>query len=194
MVLQPRLALLFFFSAGIRSWVNFARVRYGSEDAAFPPQLGGLLEWSHTFRCVGTYSNYLGYVRSACLALGIEIAEAGHPALLRAKIAVTKRMLFTSRLLQACVCVVRCVCLAAIQAAVVSAACYNAQHGTSRRQKARDTELRHVMVDDLHLSITAPFRGVANDAWGVELSSRGASSLLSRGCQNGVPQTQVAQE
>lgn len=32
-----------------------------------PPQLGDLLTWSTLFRCSGTLSNYLGYVKTACL-------------------------------------------------------------------------------------------------------------------------------
>ncbi len=88
-------------ATGVKNWFSFARLRYGSEE--FPPSLNGLLEWSHTFRCVGTYSNYLGYVRTACLALDKPIVEAGHPALHRAKASVVKRMMFTSRCAATCV-------------------------------------------------------------------------------------------
>jgi len=73
----------------------FSALRHGS--AVFPPKLDDLLEWAHTFRCVGTYANYLGYVQTASLALDKPFVESGHPALHRAKAAVVKRMMFTSR-------------------------------------------------------------------------------------------------
>ena len=33
----------------------------------FPPQLKVLLAWSVLFRCSGTFSNYLSYVKTGCL-------------------------------------------------------------------------------------------------------------------------------
>ena len=82
-------------ASGINSWLAFSVIRYGTE--VFPPNLNGLLEWSHTFRCVGTFANYLGYVRTASLALDVPYVDATHPALHKAKAAVLKRMMFTSR-------------------------------------------------------------------------------------------------
>ena len=38
----------------------------------FPPKLDVLLAWSNLFRCDGTWQNYKGYVRTACLALGVD--------------------------------------------------------------------------------------------------------------------------
>ena len=35
----------------------------------FPPKLEHLLAWSTLFRCEGTWSNYLGYVRTACVVV-----------------------------------------------------------------------------------------------------------------------------
>ncbi len=48
-------------------------------------------------RCFGTYANYLGHLRGACLALGHEPPPVGHPAIRRAMVAITKRELFCSK-------------------------------------------------------------------------------------------------
>ncbi len=58
-------------------------------------------------RCVGTFSNYLTYVRSACLALDIEAPPISDPVFRRAKAAIVKRLVFSPR----CVCVCVCVCV-----------------------------------------------------------------------------------
>ncbi len=83
--------------SGIRNWISFAEVALGGAQFAFPPSLEGIIAWSHAFRCVGTYANYLGYLRSACLALDLDVPPANHLAIQRAKIAIVKRMLFTPR-------------------------------------------------------------------------------------------------
>ncbi len=69
----------------------------GGAQFAFPPSLEGIIAWSHAFRCVGTYANYTGYLRSACLALDLDVPPANHLAIQRAKFAIVKRMLFTPR-------------------------------------------------------------------------------------------------
>lgn len=48
-------------------------------------------------RCFGTYANYLGHLRGACHALGLEAPPVGHPAIRRAMVAITKRELFKHR-------------------------------------------------------------------------------------------------
>ena len=83
--------------SGIKNWIEFAEVTLGGKHRAFPPALEDVLVWSNTFRCVGTFSNYLGFLRTACLALDIEPVSASHPALQRAKVAIVKRMLWTPR-------------------------------------------------------------------------------------------------
>ena len=83
--------------AGVKSWISFAKMRYGREEHLLPPSLDGLLEWSNLLRCLGTFSNYVGHVRTACIAHGLEMPQASHPALQRAKGAIVKRMLFTKR-------------------------------------------------------------------------------------------------
>ena len=85
------------FASGIKHWISFAEQVLGGRNMAFPPSLEGILVWSHTFRCVGTFANYYGYLRSACLVLEIEPLPASHPAIHRAKTAIVKRMLWTSK-------------------------------------------------------------------------------------------------
>jgi hypothetical protein len=85
------------FRSGLRNWIKFVQIASRGNASPFPLVLDHIIAWSHTFRCVATYSNYLGYVRSACLALGVEGPPCGHPAITRAKAAVVKRILFTPR-------------------------------------------------------------------------------------------------
>ena len=83
--------------SGIRNWIKFMDEVLGNREIAFPPRLEDILTWSHTFRCVGTFSNYLGHLSGACLAMELEMPSTTHPALQRAKAAVIKRMLWTAR-------------------------------------------------------------------------------------------------
>ena len=78
-------------------WCAFVRKRYDCKRGLLPPTVQNLLEWSHSFRCVGTFSNYVGYLRTICLARDFEMPPAGHPALHRAKASILKRMLFVER-------------------------------------------------------------------------------------------------
>ena len=82
--------------SGLRNYLGFCEVALGSREAGFPPTIDVFLGWSHTPRCVGTFSNYVGHVSSACLAAGVECPSTSHPALCRAKQAIMKRMLFES--------------------------------------------------------------------------------------------------
>lgn len=86
-----------FARAGINNWLNFAEVAYGSRAAGFPPTLEGVLVWSNTFRCLGTFGNYLGYLRKACYAVGCDAPPEREPALRQAMCAIAKRQLFTAR-------------------------------------------------------------------------------------------------
>jgi hypothetical protein len=67
------------------------------EDEEFPPTRDGLLAWSTTFRCHGTFCNYLSHVSTACELLGVSTEVFSCRALKRAKIAITKRDQFASR-------------------------------------------------------------------------------------------------
>ena len=49
------------------------------------------------YRCFGTFANYLGYLRSACHAMGFDATPVGHPAIKRAMCAIVKRELFVPR-------------------------------------------------------------------------------------------------
>ena len=44
------------FASGLRNWLKFAEVSLGGSRFGLPPTLDSLLEWSHGFRCVGTFS------------------------------------------------------------------------------------------------------------------------------------------
>ena len=58
--------------------MKFADAALGGVHYAFPPKLEDLLMWSHTFRCVGTFPNYLGAVQKICLALDIVGPQLKH--------------------------------------------------------------------------------------------------------------------
>ena len=85
------------FRSGVAAWFAFAEALLGSSEAGWPPQIDHMLAWSHTFRCVGTFCNYEGHVRTACLALDLQFPAADNPALRRARGAIAKRMLHTQR-------------------------------------------------------------------------------------------------
>ena len=85
------------FLSGVRHWISFIETVHGDADEAFPPSLDSVLEWSNTFRCVGTFCNYLGFLRGACCAISVAPPPVGHPALKRAMCSIAKRQLFTGR-------------------------------------------------------------------------------------------------
>jgi hypothetical protein len=85
------------FRSGVCCYIQFAERLLGGGHHGFPPTVDGLLLWSHNFRCVGTYSNYVGHVRTLCLAMDVPMPSADHPALARAKSSIVKRMLFSPR-------------------------------------------------------------------------------------------------
>ena len=82
---------------GIKHWIEYIQITKGSHATAFPVAVDDVLAWSMTFRCIGTFANYLGYLRSACCALGQQPPPVGHPAIKRAMTAIGKRMLFSPR-------------------------------------------------------------------------------------------------
>ena len=77
--------------------MKFAEKSLGSVSAGFPPTVDGILAWSNFFKCVGTFSNYVGYVRSACCALDVQCPPAGETAIQRAKVTIVKRMVESPR-------------------------------------------------------------------------------------------------
>jgi len=109
---------------GISHWRKYIAIAHGDENVdsmSFPPRLEDVLGWSNTFRlplgdlralalllhdcaasrcvvrCIGTFGNYMSYLRAACLANGYDAPPVGHPAIRRAMVAVAKRELFTAR-------------------------------------------------------------------------------------------------
>ena len=91
-----------FACVGIRSWGAYAVAVHGSAELGWPPQMSDIIGWSHTFRCVGTFTNYVGHVRTACMAMGLDAPDCCDAALKKAKTAIVKRMLFTARYVAAC--------------------------------------------------------------------------------------------
>jgi len=83
---------------GLRHWIEYVRIAKGLAAPPFPAEVDDILGWSMTFRCVGTFGNYLGHVRSASCALGFAPPPVGDPAIKRAYNAIAKRMLFSPRL------------------------------------------------------------------------------------------------
>ena len=88
------------FKSGVRHWLAYVELVCGEEqaaEAAFPPALIDVLGWSNTFRCIGTFANYLGHLRGACLALGFDAPPVGHQALRRAMRGIANRQLHEAR-------------------------------------------------------------------------------------------------
>ena len=85
------------FTTGLRHWISFIETAYGDVGRAFPPKVEDVLIWSNLFRCVGTFCNYLGYLRGACCAIAVDAPPVGHPALRRCMNAIAKRQLYTER-------------------------------------------------------------------------------------------------
>ena len=83
--------------SGLRNWINFVSIATRDTERPFPPDFGLVITWCHTFRCLGTYCNYPGHLRSVCHALGIVGPPVAHPAIGRAKSAIVKRMVFSPR-------------------------------------------------------------------------------------------------
>ena len=48
------------------------KLRGHADEQYLPPKLETLLVWSTLFRCEGTWSNYAGYVKTACLLVGAD--------------------------------------------------------------------------------------------------------------------------
>ena len=72
------------FRSGLRCYMRFSEKAFGCVSDGFPPTIDGILAWSSFFRCVGTFSNYVGHLRSACCAINVDCPEAGDLAIRRA--------------------------------------------------------------------------------------------------------------
>ena len=83
---------------GVRCYKAFVdATRQQPEDCYLPPRIDTLLAWSTLFRSRATFSNYLGYLRTACLLTKCPTAVFQDPALARAKASAAKRGHFTPR-------------------------------------------------------------------------------------------------
>ena len=56
-----------------------------------------LLTWSTLFRSVGTFSNYMGHVKTACLLIEVSTLVFTEPAVKRSKEAIRKRNIASQR-------------------------------------------------------------------------------------------------
>ena len=62
-----------------------------------PPVLTMILTWSTVFRSEGTFANYLGYVKTACMIKGASVSVFNEPAITRCKVATKKRCISDQR-------------------------------------------------------------------------------------------------
>ena len=76
--------------SGIQCYIAFVRKVKGMSVRIFAVELEWLLAWASMFRCKGTFCNYLGYVKVACLIEQADVAVFNRPAIRRAKEAVGK--------------------------------------------------------------------------------------------------------
>lgn len=83
--------------SGVRHWLEYIDIVKGNGESAFPPDLNDVIGWANTFRCLGTFGNYLTFLRTACLTWGYVPPPVGHPAISRAMNAIGKRQLFVAR-------------------------------------------------------------------------------------------------
>jgi len=85
------------FRSGVRHWLEFVLVVKKDASCAFPPTVDLILAWSYTFSNVGTFSNYLGYLRTICHCIDCEAPPVQHAAINRARVAIVKRELSTGK-------------------------------------------------------------------------------------------------
>ena len=86
------------FASGVRCYLHFAEHVLKKKGPKLPPSADELLAYSHMFRCIGTFSNYLGYLRKGCLLEGVPVDVFEHPAVRAAKKSVKKRGRFEPRM------------------------------------------------------------------------------------------------
>ena len=76
--------------AGNSCYFAFVRAVCGKSVRLFPPRVEWLQSWAMLFRNAGTFSNYLGYVRTGCMIVNADTSVFDHPAVKRAKMTVAK--------------------------------------------------------------------------------------------------------
>lgn len=83
--------------SGLQCYIAFMRHIMPGIRRMFPPKAAHLQAWSRLFRCAGTFGNYMSYVRTGCMVLGVDTQVFNDPALRRAKKAVASANAFTTR-------------------------------------------------------------------------------------------------
>ena len=83
--------------SGIRCFLGFAEKVLGRSSKRLPPSVDDILAWSMCFRCQGTFSNYLGYLRVGCMLAQVSTDAFNDPAVKRAKSAIKARRRFHAR-------------------------------------------------------------------------------------------------
>ena len=78
-------------------YIAFIRAIKGTNARLFPPEIDWLLAWASMFRCSGTFSNYLGYVKVGCLIERADVLVFNHPAVKRARGSIVKAGRFEAR-------------------------------------------------------------------------------------------------
>ena len=76
--------------SGNSCYFAFVRAVCGQSVRLFPPRFEWLQSWAMLFRNAGTFSNYLGYVKTGCLIANADTSVFDHPAIARAKMSVAK--------------------------------------------------------------------------------------------------------
>ena len=84
-------------SSGMRAWICFARNVLGVKGSLWPPKEHDITAWSNMFRAEGTFSNYLGHVKTGCMLVNAPIDILEGPVVKRAKLAIAKREQFVPR-------------------------------------------------------------------------------------------------
>jgi len=85
------------FISGLSHWLEYVEIARGPTAEAFPVNMSDVLGWSMTFRCLGTFGNYLSHLRGAACAIGFDPPPVGHPAIRRAMRAVANRCMSSPR-------------------------------------------------------------------------------------------------
>jgi hypothetical protein len=78
-------------NSALRCWVRFNAEVLRRHENTLPPKAQELATWALTFQSGGTFQNYLGAVKSECIALGLSVDAWLHPLVGRAIAAVKKR-------------------------------------------------------------------------------------------------------
>ena len=96
-ILGSCLASLPSVRSGVRCYLAFADAMGHKGGMYLPPRLDMLLTWSTLFRSVGTFSNYMGHVKTSCLLIGVSTDVFKEPAVKRSKDAIRKRNIAAQR-------------------------------------------------------------------------------------------------